>query len=253
MTHISSHTSSALRLVVRADDAGSCLSANRAIEQSIDRGLVRNVSIMVPGAAFSDAVQRFAKREDICLGLHITLNSEWKQYKWGPVCSPKSVPSLVDNSGQFTPSPSVLAQRGFNVEESMREIRAQLKCAREAGFDIAYIDEHMGVSWIGIRQNIAELCRSEGLIDTHGLPSLPLGTSLESAKAQISTAVGGDYVWVTHPGCICEDMLKWHTDAQPNDGSIAHQRDAERRLLIDPTFSCWLRRRGVQMCVYKEL
>jgi hypothetical protein len=33
------------------------------------------------------------------LGLHITLTSEWKYYKWGPVTAKEKVPGLVNKNG----------------------------------------------------------------------------------------------------------------------------------------------------------
>ena len=34
-------------------------------------------------------------------GLHLTLTSEWKYYKWGPVTPAHNVPGLVNKNGFF--------------------------------------------------------------------------------------------------------------------------------------------------------
>lgn len=244
---------SAIRLVVRADDAGSLVSANEAIEQSVDAGLVQNVSLMVPGPAFPDAAERFAGRDDICFGLHITLNSELNSPRWGPVSPPEAVPSLVDANGHFFPNPNLTLAAGFALEDAGREIKAQLHKARAAGFKISYVDEHMAVSRIGLRPFVAELCRREHLIDVHGLPRLALGTTLDSAIEGLGAADSGVYVWVTHPGIKTADTRKLHSLGQPDDGSFARNRDAERRLLGDPLFHALLRSRGVQTARYADL
>jgi predicted glycoside hydrolase/deacetylase ChbG (UPF0249 family) len=242
-----------IRLIVRADDAGSSLSANEAIEQCVEFGLVRNVSIMVPGPNFEDAARRFAGREDLCFGLHITLNSELTSPKWGPVSPRETVSSLLDGNGYFLATPTMTMQSSFVVEEAMREIEAQLRAARQVGLKLTYVDEHMVVSRIGIRQQIAELCRRENLIDVHGLARLPLGTSLDMANAELQRANSGDYVWVTHPGFMTPDTLKLHPEGRPNDGSFARTRDAERRLLTDPNLRALFETHGVRSCGYNEL
>ena len=57
-----------IRLITRGDDAGSSLSANRALFDCCAHGVLRNVSFMVPAPAFADAVRLFADRDDVCHG-----------------------------------------------------------------------------------------------------------------------------------------------------------------------------------------
>lgn len=242
-----------IHLAVRADDAGSSLSANKAIEECVNAGLVRNVSIMVPGPFFDDAVQRFAGRKDICVGLHITLSAEWVTTKWGPILPRERVSSLLDANGQFTPSPQALLTRGFVLEEASDEIEAQLVTARNAGLNIAYIDEHMNVGRIGLRPFISNLCQREGILHAHNIKTLSLGTSLVSARARLSETSPGNYVWVTHPGYDALDMSGLHVEGQANDGSVARERDAERRLLVNPELPSTLELNSVKACSYMKL
>ena len=67
------------RLILRADDIGSAYAANDAILAACDAGTIKNVSLMVCGPAFADAATRLRGRDDICLGLHVTLNAEWAE------------------------------------------------------------------------------------------------------------------------------------------------------------------------------
>lgn len=242
-----------IRLVVRADDAGSFISANEAIEQSVEAGLVRNVSVMVPGPAFDDAVRRFAGRNDLCLGLHITLNAELNHPKWGPVLPLETVRSLVDGNGYFRATPLMTQEIGFLLDEAVREIEAQLAAAREAGLKISYVDEHMAVSRIGLRPYIAELCRREGLIDVHGLARLPLGTSLDSARNQLVAASPGNYVWVTHPNQTTAETLRLRSPGHPKEGNLALIRNAERQLLTEPHLHDLFDTHGVQPVCYSEI
>ena len=85
-----------IRLITRGDDAGSCEAANRAILEACERGVLRNVSVMVPGPAFEAAARLLADRPEICLGLHATLNAEWEEVRWGPVLPPDQETSEVE-------------------------------------------------------------------------------------------------------------------------------------------------------------
>ncbi len=223
-----------VKLLTRGDDAGSCQGANFAIQQCISAETLKNVSVMVPGPAFCEAAEMLlAWQGGIDIGLHVTLNSEWDEHKWSPVSS--SSKSLQDEQGWFTPSPAVLNERGFILDEAVDEIRAQLAAARAAGLRIDYLDEHMGVGWLpGLRQEMHKLAEDEGLI------TLGRFNFVESvAPARFFDYVGGlspgTYVWVTHPGVQDDTMNQFlHAGLQP--GQIASERDAERLLLTSEEF-----------------
>lgn len=247
-----------IQLVTRGDDLGSCHSANSAIAEAVTCGTLRNTSVMAPGPAFESAAQLFTGRDDVCLGLHITLNAEWDRVKWGPVLPPHEVPSLVDENGHFWPSPKVLHERGFNPDEAMAEIEAQLLRARHAGLQLSYIDEHMGVSWIGgLRDRIQELAKREGLIDVHGmrgLPSMPSAPENLVARwqAQLQNAEPGTYVLVTHPGRDEEDMRQMFMQGV-EPGVVARERDAERQALCDAKFQEICRDHNVFLARYVDV
>ena len=80
---------------------------------------------------------------DADLGLHLTLTSEWKTYRWGPVESRAAVPSLLDPAGylwQDTP----LAVGALKAYQAEREIRAQIERAIAMGIHPTHLDSHMG-------------------------------------------------------------------------------------------------------------
>jgi len=93
------------------------------------------------GLAFEKVIAK--SHPDADLGLHLTLTSEWKTYRWGPVESKDKVPSLLDPSGylwQDTP----LAAKAVKAEEAEREIRAQIERAIAMGIHPTHLDSHMG-------------------------------------------------------------------------------------------------------------
>jgi predicted glycoside hydrolase/deacetylase ChbG (UPF0249 family) len=75
--------------------------------------------------------------------LHLTLTSEWKAYRWGPVESKDKVSSLVDPSGYLW-SEAAPAARNIRPEEAEREIRAQVEHAVAVGIRPTHLDTHMG-------------------------------------------------------------------------------------------------------------
>ncbi len=231
-----------IRLVTRGDDAGSSGNANRALVEACARGILRNVSIMVPGPAFDGAVELFAGQTDVCLGLHVTLNAEWVWPRWGPVLPPERVPSLVDDGGAFFPSPDALNERGVyaeHVRQMVAEAQAQLDLARSRGLAISYLDEHMGVGRLpGLRDALARLAEREGLVDGEVIPALPrVATQVHGPPdgwlLSLAAAAPGAYVLITHPGYDDDELRGFHNgDYRP--GMVARDRDRERRALLDP-------------------
>lgn len=221
-------------MIVRGDDAGSCASANAAIAEAADAGVLRNVSIMACGPFFDEAVALFAARTDLCLGLHITLNAEWERVKWGPLLPRERVPSLIDSDGFFWPTPAEARDRGARVDAMLAEIEAQLARCRDAGLPIAYVDEHMGVSWPwpDLRAAITALCVRENLVDA------------KTIAPEIE-------VKVTHPGRDADDMRAFTLPGQ-EPGIIARERDADRLLLVDPAFRETLVANGIELIRYSE-
>jgi predicted glycoside hydrolase/deacetylase ChbG (UPF0249 family) len=257
----------AIQLVVRADDAGSCVSANEAVEEACAAGTARNASVMVPGPAFEDAARRFAGRPDVCVGLHVTLNAEWAGPKWGPVLPASMVPTLVDAAtGFFTAFPKDLHQRGFSVAEAVAEVEAQLARARTAGLTITYLDEHMGVGWLpGLRDALATLARREGLIDggllaLSGMPHVETAADREDDEEALAarwlTALDacepGTYLLVTHPGKDAPDMRTFFL-AGGESGVVAKERDREWRALTGDLFREGCAVRGVRLLRYDEV
>ncbi len=131
-------------LVVRADDAGMSHSVNMALERLIATGLPLSVSVMFACPWYQEAVEILKRHPDVAVGIHLTLNSEWKNYRWGPVSGRGVVPTLVDSEGYFFASTQAFIANKPDAGEVERELRAQIDRALRSGLKIDYVDYHMG-------------------------------------------------------------------------------------------------------------
>jgi predicted glycoside hydrolase/deacetylase ChbG (UPF0249 family) len=132
-------------LIVHADDLGVSHSENRASVLALEQGIVNSASIMVPCPWFPEIAAYARQHPNVDLGLHLTLNSEWNLYKWGPVSSRDSVSSLLNDAGYFYSSVDSLMAMG-KTEELEWELTSQVKKALDAGIDVTHLDAHMGAA-----------------------------------------------------------------------------------------------------------
>lgn len=131
-------------LIVHADDLAVAHSVDAASFDALDKNAITSASVMVP-CPWLNEVAIYAKgHPNADLGLHLTLTSEWKIYRWGPVESEDKVPSLLDPSGYLWPE-TLPASQNIKADEAEHEIRAQTERARAAGIQPTHLDSHMGV------------------------------------------------------------------------------------------------------------
>ena len=131
-------------LIVHADDLAVSHSVDAASFDALDKGGVTSASIMVPCPWLNEVAAYAKDHPNADLGLHLTLTSEWKIYRWGPVESKDKVVSLLDPSGYLWPETGPAVQN-LKAEETEREIRAQIARSIAAGIHPTHLDSHMGV------------------------------------------------------------------------------------------------------------
>lgn len=130
-------------LIMHADDIGMCDEANVSVYPYLEKQEIQSAAIMVPCPFAEDAIKWAAENSKYDVGLHLTLTSEWKTYRWGTVADPNIVPGLLDDEGKMYRSVREVVENA-KAEEVEKEIRAQIDKAISLGMKPDHIDTHMG-------------------------------------------------------------------------------------------------------------
>ncbi len=134
------------QVIIRCDDIGMCHSVNMAAEELIRTGIPISASVMFVCPWYQEAVDILKQHTEVSVGIHLTLNAEWKNYRWGPVLGKEAVPSLVDSCGYFFPSRALFYKNNPQLDEIEKELRAQIVRGIQSGLKIDYLDYHMGTA-----------------------------------------------------------------------------------------------------------
>jgi len=247
-----------ISIVTRADDAGSSHSANLAIRKVVQAGIIKNVSVMAPGRYVSEAAMLLAGNQNVCFGMHATINAEWALVKWGPVSDLPRDCGLLDEKGMFLPSPKHFEETRPPIECILKEYDAQLDKLTRAGFNISYVDSHMfpEMSIPELDSATEQWAREKGLLDHMYYYILPPGLEqvLKDPK-QIVTVLRnipeGQYFYVAHPSLNTAEMrLTGHNEASGK--RVARNRGTETAIFGSKLTRALLDRFGIQTLRYDE-
>jgi predicted glycoside hydrolase/deacetylase ChbG (UPF0249 family) len=272
------HPPDAKLLIVHADDLGMTHSVNAAAIKAFETGLVNSGSVMVPCPWFPEIAEYAKNHPDSDLGIHLTLTSERKPYRWGPVSPKDKVNSLVDEDGYFHRTwPKNTSIKRAHV---VRELRAQIEKALAMGVRPTHLDSHQLILYTSgqdLFEVVVRLGREYKLpvaVSKEWLSRWPrLTQSLRSSVVAVDRQLGirpgvapekwsefyteavlnllpGITEILIHPGYDDEEMRALSNDRE-SWGSAWRQRDFD--FFVSSTFRELLRKYGIALVTWRDL
>jgi predicted glycoside hydrolase/deacetylase ChbG (UPF0249 family) len=130
-------------VILHVDDVGMSFDSNKGAFKAVEEGVATSMSVMMPCGWVPGFAHYLKKHPTTDAGLHLTLTSEWHDYRWGPISGKPAVPGLTDPEGALWHQVSEVVQHA-SPDEIDKEIRSQLDRARNMGFEPTHLDSHMG-------------------------------------------------------------------------------------------------------------
>jgi len=263
-----SQNNTKIRLLVRSDDMGSSHAANVACIEAVKNGISRSVEVMVPGPWFEEAVNLLSQHQDIDVGIHLVLTSEWTMVRWRPLTN---AVSLRDKEGYFNAaiSPykdfkmtSYLADTEWTIEDVEKEFRAQIELAQAKIPQLSHITGHMGCIVFDeqVKKLMKRLANEYNLALTSEDFELTSfrGFSQESNKkerikqlnANLEKLEPGDYLMVKHPALDNEEMSNvWHDKYL----HVGKDRGSETYVLTHKKIKKTITKQNIELVSYADL
>jgi len=261
-------------LIIHADDFGMAHSVNRAISEALENGWVSSASILVPCPWLPEVARWVERHPQSDLGIHLALNSEWNDMRWGPVSGRDKIPSLLDEQG-YLPLLETQVARQAKPSEVEVELHAQIDLARHLGIPLSHLDTHMGAllgtpALIETYRKIAHdyqlpiplkraknvdqytLQPSESLVDdvVQISPGVSADQWLNTYKAILKPLGPGVHELIVHLA-LDGDEMRGATWDHPNWGAAWRQQDFN--LVKSSEFRQFLKDQGFVLVTWKDL
>jgi len=272
-------------VIFHVDDVGMSHNSNMGAIEAVEGGVATSLSIMMPCSWVPEYAAYLRAHPQVDAGLHLTLTSEWRNYRWGPVAGKAAVPGLTDTHGYLWRSVSDVVAHA-TADEVEAEMRAQIEKALSMGIKPTHLDAHMGTCFhpqfvekyvkLGIEQRIPILMFGGHMqhIGNEVGPLKPLVYSIAERVWNAGLPVIDDLV--TRPtsakdyGRRKAELIKLLGDMQPgiteiivhctvqtevfsHISSSGPVREAELRLMTDPDVKAFIENEGIILTTWREL
>ncbi len=272
-------------VIFHVDDAGMSYDSNQGAIKALEGGVATSTSVMMPCPWVPHMAAYLKSHPQTDAGLHLTLTSEWDNYRWGPLVGKPAAPGLVDPQGYLWQTVEDVLNHA-TVEEFEKEIRAQIDKAQAVGITPTHLDSHMGACFY---EPFMESYVKVGI--EKKIPILMIGGHMQHAGAEVGKLKPlldalGERVWkaglpvlddlVTQPTNAPEyeqrkqQLLKLLTEMKPGITQIivhctaptevfaqisgsGPAREAELRLMLDPDIRAFLKKEGIVLTTWREL
>jgi hypothetical protein len=263
-----------MKLLVQGDDFGFTKGVTAGIIDAIDNGILRNTGLFTNMPAAVDAAGYMADRPHVCFGIDFNIVSG------RPVSSPKDVPHLVDENGEFIRSvvrlkdPRYKTEEGrremFPADEVNREIRAQYErfielCGKKPGYLHGHSLQHENYMEAIYRlSDETGIPYSHKIQDSKGFSSIrefrkadltkkntdllsqlekrPMDDFMEHADYFLTK----DYVSIGgHPGFVDAELLGLTT--------LSLERIKDHEMMISERMINWVKDNNVELITYYDL
>jgi predicted glycoside hydrolase/deacetylase ChbG (UPF0249 family) len=105
------------------DDAEMSYDSDQGAIQALAGNVATSTSVMMPCPWVPHMAAYLKDHPQTDAGLHLTLTSEWDNYRWGPLVGKPAAPGLVDPQGYLWQTVENVLDHA-TVEEFEKEIRA---------------------------------------------------------------------------------------------------------------------------------
>jgi len=272
-------------VIFHVDDAGMSYDSNKGAIIALEAGVATSTSVMMPCSWVPQFAIYLKEHPDVDAGIHLTLNAEWKNYRWGPVAGKPAVPGLVDEQGCLWDDVAEVV-RHASADEFETEVRAQIDKALAMGLRPTHLDTHMGTC---LEQPFRERYIKVGV--EKQIPILAIGGHMQYIGAEYGQfkpliQLLTEQVWkaglpviddlVTQPtkGPQYEqrkrELFKLLSDMKPgiteiivhctaptevfqSISSSGPAREAELRLMTDPEVRAFIKDKGIVLTTWREL
>lgn len=249
------------KIIVRADDLGYSKAINLGISETVHKGIINNVGVMVNMPETENGLN-LIKDANVCLGLHTVICAG------RPLTDPKLIPSITNDDGAFVHSKVYRSTKHdfVNLDEVVMEIEAQYqKFVELVGHDPEYFEGHAvvsdnfikGLKIVADRHNLKFLDFALGpdsdsvpfegrrlhvYMESMGNNYNPYDTLKRAAKAKYDD---GYSMMVCHPGYL-DNYILTHS-------SLTIPRTQEVAMLTDSKTKEWLKDNKVELLKYSDL
>ncbi len=261
----------AIYLLVRADDIGFSHAANLACMDVFHKGICRSVELMAPCPWFPEAVRLLQATPTYDVGVHLTLTSEWDNFKWRPISGAKSI---ANDDGFFHtryrkrddyPDEIVFEGCAWTPEDVETEFRAQIELILKHIPWASHLTNHMGYlrNDPQFKDVVERLTQEYDLavdLSAHSFErfrgfgensqALSSEEKVESLRQNLETLAPGRWIFVDHPAYDHPETRAIH---HPGYENVAADRQGVVDAWTDRRVLEIIAERGIQLVSYGDV